>query len=257
MLQTKKSLGQHFLTDPNYIGKITKTALEAEAATHVEIGPGAGALTDKLYAGADHLVLIETDQRMIEELKRRYPKAEVMAVDVLDFDWQQLSDRAPLAVTGNLPYNISSPILFQLLDNRLLLDQAVVMLQKEVADRILAKPSTKAYGILSVQFQLFFGVERLFNVPPTVFRPPPKVDSTVLRLKPKTGFDPEVPEAFLRTLIRRAFARRRKTLQNNLKSVYDVEPLSEELRSRRAESLSPDEFVAMAKRLYSRKDEKQ
>ena len=246
MIRAKKSLGQHFLVDQNYINKIADAALQADTRVHVEIGPGGGAITGKLYEEASELVLIETDSRVIEELQSNYPEAEIHHADILKFDWGKLRDRAPIAVTGNLPYYITSPILFQLLECRDMVDQIVVMIQKEVADRILARPSTKDYGILSVQFQLFFRVDRLFNVPPTVFRPRPKVESSVIRMKPAGRAGLNVDERFLRKLIRDAFARRRKTLNNNLKGLYPVEKLTDEIRGRRAETFTPDEFVELA-----------
>ncbi len=251
MVKAKKSLGQHFLVDQNYIDRIAGAALKSASKVHVEIGPGAGAITGKLYEEADKLILIETDPRVIEDLKTRFPDAAVIHSDILQFDWRSIQEDAPLAVTGNLPYYITSPILFQLLECREMLEQVVVMIQKEVADRIVARPSTKDYGILSVQFQLFFQTERLFNVPPTVFRPRPKVESTVIRLKPAPPLETEVDEQTLRRLIRDAFARRRKTLNNNLKGNYPTERLPEDLLRRRAESLTPEEFVDLAERLSS------
>lgn len=251
MVRAKKSLGQHFLIDKNYINRIADSALKAKSGVHVEIGSGDGAISETLYEAADKLILIETDPRVIDDLKSRFPRANVIHSDILQFDWQSIKQDAPLAVTGNLPYYITSPILFQLLECRELLDQVVVMIQKEVADRIVAHPSTKDYGILSVQFQLFFETERLFNVPPTVFRPRPKVESTVIRLKPAPPLQIEVDEWGLRRLIRDAFARRRKTLNNNLKGNYPTERLSEDLLSRRAESLTPEEFLDLAEKLLN------
>lgn len=246
MIRAKKSLGQHFLSDPHYTRRIAESSLEADTGNHLEIGPGTGVLTEYLYAGADHLTVIETDERLLEDLSRRFPKLEVIHADILNFDWNKLSRLNPLAVTGNLPYYITSPILFQILEARHILEQAVVMIQREVADRIVSQPSTKAYGILSVQFQLFFNVERLCNVPRTVFKPVPNVDSSVLKLIPKTGKLSHVPEHTLRRLIRDAFARRRKTLQNNLKGNYDIERIPEQWRGRRAESFTPQEFLKLA-----------
>lgn len=250
MIKAKKSLGQHFLTDPNYINKIADAALLAKAENHVEIGPGTGMITTKLYNGAKKLIVIETDGRVVQDLQERFPGCDVIHTDILKFDWQDLADYAPFAVTGNLPYYITSPILFSLLKVRSLFEHAVLMIQKEVADRIVAKPSTKSYGILSVQFQLFFRVERLFDVPSTVFKPRANVESTVIRLIPQDEFKPAVPEDKLRKLIRAAFAKRRKTLQNNLKAGYEVDRIPRDWRGRRAESMAPHEFVELAEHMF-------
>lgn len=242
----KKSLGQHFLKDPNVSGKIVNL-LEAEPDDSVlEIGPGTGALTEWLIKKYTHLTVIEVDRRACEKLSSDYPGLDIIHADIRKFDWSSLTDRSPLFVIGNLPYYITSPILISLLEQRRLINEAVLMVQKEVASRLTAVPFTKEYGILSVQLQLFATVELCFEVHRHVFYPPPKVDSAVVRIRfNKKDPDCEIP--LLRHVIRTAFNQRRKKLKNALKPLLlkDVELPPKFDFTRRAEELEPDEYVEL------------
>lgn len=223
--KTKKSLGQHFLTDNNIIYKIID-AIKAEKSDRViEIGPGTGALTKYLVQKYDDVHVIEVDQRAIEVLEAEIDGITIHQQDVLKVDWNELiAKEGKTYVVGNLPYYITSPILFSLLEQRNLFEDAILMMQKEVAERLVADISTKAYGILSVQTQLMSSAEILFNVSPNSFSPPPKVESSVIRL---TFDQPELEcsDQNLKTVVRTAFNQRRKKISNSLKPVLgDYKP---------------------------------
>jgi 16S rRNA (adenine1518-N6/adenine1519-N6)-dimethyltransferase len=256
----KKSLGQHFLTDGNTIRKIAGSLSPAPGDAIVEIGPGTGALTGPLLQQHPQLQVIEIDSRAVAFLSAKWPELRIHQQDVLQTRWDQpemLGESGKISLIGNLPYYITSPILFSVLDNRHLFREAVFMMQKEVAERLVARPRTKDYGILSVQTQLFARVEYLFTVSRHVFNPPPNVESAVVKLH----FDGPAPGAErdrLKVVIRTAFGQRRKTLQNSLKPILfdrfpaeaDRAAFSAEFRlTRRAEELTPDEFVALTNAL--------
>lgn len=252
MIQPKKRLGQNFLKDPNTARRIVD-ALQAPAeAAVVEIGPGTGALTGALAARWQNFLALEVDERAVDHLGTALPGVAVRHQDVLAADWAALADErgSPLYVIGNLPYYITSPILFSLLDARRHLAEAVVMMQLEVAERLVAAPRTKQYGILSVQTQLFAHPTLLFRVSRNVFHPKPAVTSAVVRLDfsaPPIDAHPVDP-MLVRSVIRAAFNQRRKTLHNSLhawtreKGIRLPEPWA---RSR-AEALTPAAFVALA-----------
>ncbi|MEX0610222.1 MAG: 16S rRNA (adenine(1518)-N(6)/adenine(1519)-N(6))-dimethyltransferase RsmA [Balneolaceae bacterium] len=217
----KKSLGQHFLTDRNILFKIID-AVEAKATDRViEIGPGTGALTKWLVEKYEDVHAIELDERAVEVLRSELPSLNIHHKDILQVNWADfIAPDASTFVVGNLPYYITSPILFDLLENRNSLDGAVLMMQKEVAERLVAEPSSKQYGILSVQTQLFSSVELLFDVSRNSFSPPPKVTSAVVRLTfNKPGLN--CSDASIKKVVRTAFNQRRKKLSNSLKPVLD------------------------------------
>jgi 16S rRNA (adenine1518-N6/adenine1519-N6)-dimethyltransferase len=250
-ISPKKSLGQNFLKDPNTIRKIV-SALQALPDDHVvEIGPGIGALTDVLVEQYATFTAIELDQRAVAFLLEKHPDLDVRREDVLDVDWAALvkGKGGPLHVIGNLPYYITSQILFTLLDARPHIREAVVMMQLEVAERLVAQPRTKEYGILSVAVQLHTRPELLFRVSPNVFYPKPDVTSAVIRLTfTKENGDEVVDSAFLRLVVREAFSQRRKTLRNTLSRWTKDRgiDLPNGWDRSRAEELSPQDFVALA-----------
>lgn len=248
-IKPKKSLGQHFLTDIGVIQEILQ-GIQAKAEDLViEIGPGTGALTQGLVQRYKRLIAIEIDERAIKELHKRYPALDIRHADVLNPAWLTwIPPDEKALIVGNLPYYITSPILFLLIDHRERFEEAIIMIQKEVADRLLAKPNTKAYGILSVQVQLAASVEKIVEVPPSAFSPPPKVESTVLRLRfdqPRPNVDPE----HLRKVIRQAFSQKRKMLRNTLGPWLSHRELAGWDLTRRAETLSTQEFVQLARDL--------
>lgn len=256
-ISPKKSLGQNFLKDPNTIRKIV-SSLHASPEDHVvEIGPGVGALTDLLIAQYPKFTAIELDQRAVAFLREKYPDLDVRREDVLAVDWGALVKEkgGPLHIIGNLPYYITSQILFALLDARTHISEAVLMMQLEVAERLVAQPRTKEYGILSVAVQLNTRPELLFRVSPNVFYPKPDVTSAVIRLSFKEpDSDQDVDPAFLRLVVREAFSQRRKTLRNTLSRWTKDQgiKLPNEWEQSRAEELSPQDFVTLAAHLGRR-----
>lgn len=246
---TKKSLGQHFLKDGNMIRKIAD-AIPAEPEDKViEIGPGSGALTEILVERFSDLSVIEIDQRMAGFLRERFVGLDIIQEDVLKTNWAPLLSTDKLVhVVGNLPYYITSQILFGLLSNRKHISSALLMMQKEVAERIVALPRTKQYGILSVQCQLMSSPEILFDVPPQVFSPPPSVNSSVILLRMD---QPELActDDHLKTVVRMAFNQRRKKLSNALKRLDTDLPNEEFDFNLRAEALEPKMYEKLTARL--------
>ncbi|MEL6612257.1 MAG: 16S rRNA (adenine(1518)-N(6)/adenine(1519)-N(6))-dimethyltransferase RsmA [Bacteroidota bacterium] len=256
-LRPKKSLGQHFLHDRHAIARIVAALDAKQDDPVVEIGPGTGALTRPLTERFARLVALEVDERAIAVLQAELPDLNVRHTDVLDADWGSLAEELGasehgLTVVGNLPYYITSPILFALLGARRHLRRAVVMMQKEVAERLVAEPGTKAYGILSVQLQLWARPSYLFTVKPGAFSPPPKVDSAVVALDFTGVEEPDVNENQLRAVVRTAFGQRRKMLRSSLKGLAKQAPgaIPEPMQTLRPEALAPDEFVALTRALF-------
>jgi 16S rRNA (adenine1518-N6/adenine1519-N6)-dimethyltransferase len=253
MLQPKQSLGQNWLRDPNTIRKIAGALEAAPGDAAVEIGPGTGALTGVLLERHPRMVALEVDERAVDVLQSEYPSLDVRHQDVLEVDWRALSRElgGPLHVIGNLPYYITSPILFSLVDARDAVAEVVVMMQLEVAERIVAGPRTKAYGILSVVFQRYCDADLLFRVSRNVFFPKPDVTSAVVRLTFRPDAPPPSPgEDLFRSVVRGAFGQRRKTLRNSLRSAFpELDELPEEWTKRRAEELTPDEFARLSRYL--------
>jgi len=249
----RRSLGQNFLVDPNTAKRIVGSLRARKGCRVVEIGPGTGALTRILYELYPGMVAFEIDNRAVESLRLMLPGLDVRHQDVLEVDWARFSEglKASIAVIGNLPYHITSPILFTMLENALWIDEAVLMMQLEVAKRLVASPGTKAYGILSVAVQLVTRPEMLFRVSRHVFRPRPSITSAVVRLSfQKDG--PRVPyTGMLKETVRAAFNQRRKTLKNSLAGLAQRSgrEIPERWSDRRAEELSPEEFVELARYL--------
>ena len=255
---TKKRFGQHFLHDKNILRRIVEYVAPQPDDRLVEIGPGEGALTLPLLREAGRLTVIELDRDLIEPLRARAAAIGELTIvhrDVLSVDFSALARErggGPLRLVGNLPYNISTPILFHCLDHAGVIRDMHFMLQKEVVDRMAAGPGSKTYGRLSVMLQLRCSVEPLFNVPPGAFSPPPKVDSAVVRLVPLPPDQlPQADFAVIDRVVRAAFGQRRKTLSNALHGVAGADELAAagiDPRAR-AEQLAPQAFVALARAL--------
>ncbi|MBS0516800.1 MAG: 16S rRNA (adenine(1518)-N(6)/adenine(1519)-N(6))-dimethyltransferase RsmA [Proteobacteria bacterium] len=255
---TKKRFGQHFLHDKNILRRIVEYVAPRPGEHIVEIGPGEGALTLPLLRAAGSLTVIELDRDLIEPLRARANSVGKLAIvhrDVLEVDIAALAAGGGIRLVGNLPYNISTPILFHCLDHAAAIRDMHFMLQKEVVERMAAGPGSKTYGRLSVMLQLRCTVESLFDVPPTAFSPPPKVDSAVVRLVPLPAdklaqADSDVIERVVRT----AFGQRRKTLGNALRGVADTGDLAAAAIDprARAEQLPPSAFVALARHLQNK-----
>ena len=224
--RARKRFGQNFLQDHAVIDRIAR-AIAPQAGDHlVEIGPGQGALTASLVDSCERLDVIELDRDLVPGLLASFglkPGFELHSADALKFDFAALATAGrPLRVVGNLPYNISTPLIFKLLENAALIRDMHFMLQLEVVQRLAAEPGSKHWGRLGIMAQYHCKVEHLFDVPPSAFNPPPKVQSAIVRLTPwKFSPWPPCPEAQLRKVVQAAFAQRRKTLRNNLKGVID------------------------------------
>ena len=251
-VKPKKSLGQHFLTDHNIARKIVD-ALPSEPAAILEVGPGTGILSSYLLALPGMAPrFIETDAEAVEFLIDKFPHISDKLIhgDFLRLDLMKAMP-GRYQLVGNLPYNISSQIFFRMLDDRERITSAVVMIQKEVADRITSPPGNKVYGILSVLLQTWFDIEYLFTVPPGVFNPPPKVKSAVIRLRRNGVHDIGCDPAFYFRLVKTAFNQRRKTLRNALKPLTGIIPGShlDEVLSKRAEQLGVEDFIGLCREL--------
>ena len=249
MFKIKKSLGQHFLKDETVIDKIIAALKEDSCTNLLEVGPGGGALTKHLLQIPDiNFKAVELDDEKTAYLKKTYPVLtdNIISQSFLDID--EPFD-APFTVIGNFPYNISTQILFKVLDWKDKVPVVIGMFQKEVAQRASSKEGNKVYGVLSVLIQVFYEVEYLFDVSNQSFNPPPKVQSGVIRLKRKTTtLDVKSDRAF-KVLVKTAFNQRRKTLRNAVKSLFTAEVLQDALFDKRAEALSVEEFAALTFRM--------
>lgn len=249
MYTHKKSLGQHFLKDKTVIQKIV-AVLKNETFDHLlEVGPGAGALTEYLmqFPGIDFKA-VELDEEKVVYLSKKYPVLKDKIIHQSFLDMNKPFDE-PFVVIGNFPYNISTQILFKLLEWKDQVPCIIGMFQKEVAERAASKEGSKVYGVLSVLVQAYYEVEYLFDVSNDCFDPPPKVQSGVIRLKRKsTALNYKSERAFW-VLVKTAFNQRRKTMRNAVKSLFDTDTLKDEIFLRRAETLSVEEFAALSFRM--------
>lgn len=228
-MKPKPKLGQHFLTESHAIERIISALGNLAGRTVVEIGPGRGAITRELAARAARVLAVELDRGLAASLREKFSPDRVTVIeqDILSFDFAaafaefcpDASGAGRLRVIGNLPYYITSPILLRLAASHAILDQALLMVQREVADRILAQPGSRDFGLLSVTVQMYGAVERLFTLPPRAFSPPPEVHSTVFRWQFAPRFaELDVNEVSFLRFARVAFAQKRKTLVNNLRA---------------------------------------
>lgn len=251
----KKFLGQNFLVDDNISKKIVKQLDLQDCDIVLEIGPGQGALTKHLAGFCKNYYAIEIDKNIAESLEDKFGEtASIINEDFLKFDFNMLNE--PVKIVGNLPYNIASEILFKLFDNREKILFAVIMVQKEFASRLTATPDTKEYGILSVQSQAFSKPKLLFNVPPTVFFPKPKVESSVVLIDFRDMKNEIRNSNTFKTLVRTAFGKRRKTLKNSLKELFEELKLGfvkyESIIdfSKRAENIRVEKYIELANEIY-------
>lgn len=244
----RKRFGQHFLSDPAIIDAIVRAIDPRPGQPMVEIGPGLAALTQPLVERLGRLTVIELDRDLAARL-HAHPQLDVIESDVLKVDFAQLQQAQAaikLRVVGNLPYNISSPILFHLLPFAAHIEDQHFMLQKEVIDRMVAAPSTGDYGRLSVMLQWRYAMENVLFVPPEAFEPPPRVDSAVVRMVPRPDFAPIDP-ALLSELVQVAFSQRRKLLRHTLGKWLDARGFAGDFDvQRRAEEVPVSEYLALA-----------
>jgi 16S rRNA (adenine1518-N6/adenine1519-N6)-dimethyltransferase len=265
-IRPKKALGQNFLTDGNILDRIARLVERGPDDLILEVGPGKGALTRLLAVHGARVVAIEFDRQLVPLLKKEFAgneAVEIVEADILAVDLPVLllqRHAGPWQAAANLPYNISTPVLFRFLEARRFFSRLVLMFQKEVGERLVALPGTREYGVLSVLFRLHFDISRSLTVKPGSFRPVPKVDSVVLTFVPLPEARVDVgDESFFRQVVKAAFGQRRKTLWNCLKSL-DLDCTEVELMQalagsgidpqRRGETLSLDEFAVLARSLH-------
>jgi 16S rRNA (adenine1518-N6/adenine1519-N6)-dimethyltransferase len=270
----KPKLGQHFLQDASYAARAVEALADISQSTVLEIGPGRGVLTSLLVRKARRVIAVETDRVLAAQLRMHFslrPNIEIIEGDILAIDIDTLFGPKPgssrpgmeqtperVRVIGNLPYFITSDILLRLFEYRKYFEMIVLMVQKEVADRLAARPGTKEYGLLSATAQLYSEVEKLFTVPPGAFSPPPKVQSSVVRLTPSSRLESlGVDEGAFIQFLKLSFGQKRKTLWNNLKSRYGSGVLTRALQQAkikptiRAEALSLEQNAALFRALAS------
>ena len=251
-VRAKKHLGQHFLKDEDVAKKIADTVTLEGYKNVLEIGPGMGVLTKYLIEKDINVIAMELDSESVKYLGENYKNKnlQVIPADFLKFDLTDFFNGEQYAITGNFPYNISTQIVFKTLEWRDQIPEFTGMFQKEVAMRICEKEGSKTYGIMSVLVQAFYDAEYLFTVPPTVFNPPPKVESGVLRLRRKEDYSLPCNEKMLFKVVKTAFQQRRKTMRNSLKVFNLSDKLKEDtIFGQRPEQLSVSEFIALTLKL--------
>ena len=260
-VRAKKHLGQHFLTDENIAKRIADSLTENGYNNVLEIGPGMGVLTKYLLTKKPKVTVLELDSESVTYLQETFPlehlkldtskeKFNIIEGDFLKQQIPQLFNNKQVAIIGNFPYNISTQIVFKTLENRAFIPEFSGMFQKEVAQRIAEKEGSKVYGILSVLTQAFYNVEYLFTVPPTVFNPPPKVDSGVIRFIRKENYTLPVDEKLFFRVVKMAFNQRRKMLRGSLKSFNLSDSLKEDpIFAKRPEQLSVQEFINLTAKI--------
>ncbi|MEA3475866.1 MAG: 16S rRNA (adenine(1518)-N(6)/adenine(1519)-N(6))-dimethyltransferase RsmA [Candidatus Cloacimonadota bacterium] len=250
----KKSLGQHFLIDKNIAEKIVRLAKISKNDIVWEIGPGQGILTEKLLKKCNKLIAFEIDKKWYKFLKYKLsePNFELINMDILDVDFSKYVDNERIKIVANLPYQITSPIIFKFIDNRELFSSITIMIQYEVADRIIARPSCKDYGRLSIKSQFYFKISKLFRVPPHLFKPKPKVVSAVIQMVPKKKLQKIDNEKLLWKIVDVTFQHRRKMLRASLKYFLSDKVLKILIEkqglclTKRPEELSIEEFINLS-----------
>jgi 16S rRNA (adenine1518-N6/adenine1519-N6)-dimethyltransferase len=251
-VKPKKHLGQHFLIDLSISQRIADAlTFHGEYDKVLEIGPGTGALTQFLLQNPNYQTeVVEVDSESVVYLKEEYPDLKIYEENFLKMDFTVFGNQK-IGVIGNFPYNISSQILFKVLEEKDSVPEVVGMFQKEVAERIAVGPGTKAYGILSVLLQAFYDIEYLFTVDEDVFNPPPKVKSGVIRLRRNEVKSLDCDEKLFKNIIKTTFNQRRKTIRNSIKSILQGNTLESEFLSERPEQMSVEDFVKLTQSVES------
>lgn len=259
-MQAKKSFGQHFLNRPEIAENIANSLSQIKEVGNrvLEVGPGQGMLTQYLVKNNYNLIAVEADKDMVAVLNKKYTplsigetsdekgSIKVVLADFMQFNLDRAFDNQPFCLIGNFPYNISSQIIFKMLEHKALIPEMVGMFQKEVADRIISKEGSKVYGVISLLVQAFYDGELLFNVDKSCFTPPPKVQSAVIRLKRKENAELGCDEKLFKTIVKAAFNQRRKMLRNTMKPFFeDPSVLADDFFNKRPEQLSLAEFVQL------------
>ena len=251
LVKPKKFLGQHFLKDLKIAKDIADTVDACPGLPVLEVGPGMGVLTQFLIPKERVLKVVELDFESVAYLRENFPSLEenIIEDDFLKMHLDRLFDGQPFVLTGNYPYNISSQIFFKMLEYKELIPCCTGMIQKEVAERLAAKPGTKAFGIITVLIQLWYDVEYLFTVPPGVFNPPPKVHSAVIRMTRNGVTDPGCDVSLLTRIVKQSFQQRRKMLRGSLKGLI---PAEHPFGAMRPEQLSVEQFVQLTNDIEAR-----
>ena len=264
-VKPKKFLGQHFLTDLSIASRIADTVDACPELPILEVGPGMGVMTQYLVQKSRQVKVVEIDYESVEYLRKTYPELEdsIIEDDFLKMHLDRTFEGKPFVLTGNYPYNISSQIFFKMLDFKELIPCCTGMIQKEVAERMAAKPGSKTYGILSVLIQAWYDVEYLFTVEPNVFNPPPKVRSAVIRMTRNKTIDLGCDEKLFKRLVKTTFNQRRKTLRNNIKPLLSqlqsergvaidfTTLLADQMMNLRPEQLSVEDFKNLTLRIQN------
>lgn len=255
--RARKRFGQHFLVDQNMIQKIVKT-IHLKPTDHcLEIGPGQGAITRYLLQQVQPLYAVEIDRDLYQALTEQYPTSQLVVFneDITTFDINREDIPKPLRVVGNLPYNVSTPILFHLMSYHDIIEDMHFMVQKELADRAAARPGSKIYGRLSVMLQLYFDVCHHFDIPPSVFNPPPKVNSSIIQLTPNQRYKAVADVPHFSRVVKQAFTWRRKQLQRIFPSIQADEWAQCHIKpTARPETLTLDNFIEISHLESSRSD---
>jgi 16S rRNA (adenine1518-N6/adenine1519-N6)-dimethyltransferase len=270
-MYAKKSYGQHFLNKPEIAENIANGLKLTDTTKRVlEIGPGQGMLTQYLLKNDYELVAVEADKDMVAVLEKKFPfsfshkqgdetvKNRILFEDFMKTDLTKVFNNQPFSLIGNFPYNISSQIIFKMIDNRVLIPEMVGMFQLEVADRAISKPGGKDYGILSVLVQAYYEGTKLFNVDKSCFSPPPQVQSAVIRLERKANQDLDCDEVLFKKVVKQAFSQRRKMLRNTLKPFFEKEPtqlMSDPFYTKRPETLGLEEYVRLTNQIMKMREE--
>jgi len=245
MVRAKKHLGQHFLLDESISKKISDSLTNtSNYNTIIEVGAGTGALTKYLLEKEEKLIALDVDEESIYYLKKHYPELDIRNLDFLKINIDNLSENN-FAVIGNFPYNISSQILFKILDYKDKIPEVLGMFQQEVAQRICEPPGTKKYGIISVLLQAYYNTEYLFTVDKSAFLPPPKVQSGVIRLKRNATTQLPCDEKLFKQVVKISFNQRRKMIRNSVKPLLSDKKSSHKFFTKRPEQLSVDDFIEL------------
>jgi len=257
-LRAKKSFGQHFLINnqllQDILGVITTATDNIETPSILEVGPGKGALTHLLNTKFNKLIAVEADRDMVEYLvqKQILPQEKIIFQDILKLDFEDLFQGKPFWIVGNFPYNISSQIVFKIIENYEKVQGMVGMFQKEMAERICAPHGSKTYGITSVLTQSLYEVELNFHIGPQNFSPPPKVESSIITLKLKSDLNIDYPWDVLKKVVKISFGQRRKMLRNTLAGLIEQkEQLEDPIFNKRPEQLSVEDFITLVKKYFT------
>lgn len=252
LVRPKKFLGQHFLTDLGIAQRIANTVDACPDLPVLEVGPGMGVMTQFLMPKGRPFKVVEIDTESVDYLRKTYPALEenIIEDDFLKMHLENTFGGGQFVLTGNYPYNISSQIFFKMLDYKDLIPCCTGMIQKEMAERLAAHPGTKAYGIITILVQLWYDIEYLFTVPPSVFNPPPKVQSAVICMKRNGVTDPGCDVALLTRIVKQSFQQRRKMLRGSLKGLI---PADHPFGTLRPEQLSIPQFIQLTNEIANRK----